>query len=281
MEAAAREREFEFTDRDFREIRELVRKLTGIALSDAKSDLVYGRLARRLRKLGLARFSEYLALVRQPDSAELRDFVNSITTNTTSFFRESPQFDALEGEILPEMMRRNAGERRLRIWSAGCSTGQEPYTIGMVVLPLLPAAQGWDFKILATDLDSAVLATARAGVYPEGHVESVPAPLRSTWFQRGAGPNAGLLRVKAELRDRITFNQLNLMDAWPMKGSFDAIFFRNVAIYFDRPTQTELVRRFAERLAPRGWLFIGHSETLLDCAGIVEPCGRGIYRRCA
>ena len=281
MEAAAREREFEFTDRDFREVRELVRKLTGIALSDAKHDLVYGRLARRLRKLGLVRFGDYLDIVRQPESAELREFVNSLTTNTTSFFREAPQFDLLTQRVLPELLRGHASDRKLRFWSAGCSTGQEPYTIAMVVAGELPASESWDFRILATDLDSDVLSTARAGIYTEALADSVPRALRERWFQQGTGPNAGRLRVRKELRDLITFNQLNFMHAWPMKGPFDAIFFRNVAIYFDRPTQSELVRRFAEKLAPRGWLFVGHSETLLDCAGIVEACGRGVYRRCA
>lgn len=280
MADAERHREFEFTDRDFRAVRELVYEHTGISLGENKRDLVYGRLSRRLRQLGLQRFTDYLSRVEGgTDATEFVSFINSLTTNTTSFFREPHQFEYLAGTALPELLKRHRDDRRIRIWSAGCSSGQEPYTIAMVVREVVRPELGFDVKILATDLDSDILARAKAGVYKEEELEPVSKERRTRWFQKGEGPHAGQVRVAQELRDLVTFNRLNFMHDWPMRGPFDCIFFRNVAIYFEKPTQEALIERFSEKLAPSGWLFVGHSESLLHSAHLLELCGRGVYRR--
>lgn len=273
--------EFEFSDRDFQHIRQVINRIAGISLADSKRDLVYSRLSRRLRHLGLQRFEDYCQLLEsEQNTAELSEFVNALTTNLTSFFREIHHFEFLAKELLPALMReRNFGSRRIRIWSAGCSTGEEPYSIAMVVRETVPTV-GWDVRILATDLDSNVLATAARGVYDFSRVKDLPEQRLRRWFQKGSGAQAGKVRVTAALRDLITFRQLNLMEQWPMRGAFDLMFCRNVLIYFNKNTQRMLFDRFANQLIEQGHLFVGHSETLFKVTDRFAPLGKTIYKRC-
>ncbi len=273
--------EFEFSDRDFQRVRRIINEVAGISLADGKRELVYSRLSRRLRQRGLRRFEDYCDLLEtQDDTAELGEFVNALTTNLTSFFREPHHFEFLARELLPALIReRGFGTRRLRVWSAGCSTGEEPYSIAMVLRETLPAT-GWDVKILATDLDSNVLATAGQGIYELGRVKDLPEARLRRWFQKGRGAQAGWVRVAPALRELITFRRLNLMDDWPMRGAFDIVFCRNVVIYFDKPTQRVLFERFADQLVEQGHLFVGHSESLFKVTERFAPLGKTIYQRC-
>lgn len=277
-----REREFEFTDREFRAIRDLVSAQAGIVLSEAKRDMIYGRLVRRLRALDLDNFSAYCELLDSADGAgEMEAFVNAVTTNLTSFFREVHHFEFLAQQLLPRLLKERAGTRRLRIWSAGCSTGEEPYTLAMTLRESIPRIDGWDVKILATDIDTNVLATAAAGVYGEERVRELPHERLRRWFRKGCGEHDGRVKVSVELQDMISFRQLNLLESWPMRGSFDVIFCRNVVIYFDKPTQKKLFERMADLLAPDGHLFIGHSESLFKVTDRFRTLGNTIYERAA
>jgi chemotaxis protein methyltransferase CheR len=277
--AVTAERDFHYTEQHFKLLKDLVAKHTGIALSDAKRELIYGRLSRRLRQLGMNTFDQYCALLQSGDDAELGNFVNSVTTNLTAFFREIHHFNYLERTVLPALFQKNKTSQRIRIWSAGCSTGEEPYSLAMVLAEVLKSKPGWDVKILATDIDSNVIANAARGVYQSDRISGIDQRRREQWFQRGGGGNDGLVRVDPELQDLITFKQLNLMQPWPMKGPFDVIFCRNVVIYFDKPTQRVLFDRYAEMLVSDGHLFIGHSETLFKVSERFESLGQTIYRR--
>lgn len=270
------DREFAFGDRDFQEIRQLVARHTGINLSDAKRDMVYGRLSRRLRALGLRSFAEYCRRIKQGDEAELVKFTNAITTNLTSFFREPHHFDYLSRTLLPDLLQHKATPR-LRIWSAGCSTGEEAYSLAMTVQESVPS--DWDVKILATDIDSNVVERARQGIYPLERVEGLSKTRLRRWVRRGKGDKAALVRMAPALRDMITFKTLNLMHEWPMRGPFDFIFCRNVVIYFNKDTQRELFQRFADYLPADGHLFIGHSESLHKVSDRFRLLGQTIYRK--
>jgi len=271
--------DFELTDAQFNRIRALVREHTGIALSDAKRQLVYGRLSRRLRALKLGSFREYIELLERGVANELEEFINAITTNLTSFFREPHHFEYLATDLLPQIVARNTGMRRARIWCCAASTGEEPYSIGMVLREAAPLLHGFDIKVLATDLDSAVLATAANGIYNAERLTSVASTRASRFFRKGSGAHAGQYRVQDELRNLITFKQLNLMHEWPVRGPFDAIFCRNVIIYFDKDTQRALFARMAALQRPGDILFLGHSESLYRVSDQYELVGRTVYRR--
>ena len=272
------DQEFEFTDAEFKRLREIVYARTGIALSEAKRELVYGRLARRLRKLKLDSFAQYCQLVEAGESAELEELTNAITTNLTSFFREGYHFEHLAAEALPQIESKRAATRRLRLWSAGCSTGEEPYSLAVVLCEAMARLGNWDVKLLATDIDSKVVATAAEGVYAAERFKGVPAERIKKWFPPAAG-RPGFSAASAELKSLITFKQLNLLDPWPMRGPFDVIFCRNVVIYFDKATQRRLFDRMADLQEPGGWLFIGHSENLLNVTRRYKLVGRTVYRR--
>ncbi len=272
------EHEFELTDSEFKRLREIVHARTGIALSEAKRELVYGRLARRLRKLKLTSFAEYCQLVESSGSEELQELTNAITTNLTSFFRENYHFEQLAAEVLPQVTSKRAASRRLRLWSAGCSTGEEPYSISIVLREALARLANWDVKLLATDIDSKVVATAAEGAYASERFKGVPPERVRNWFQPIAG-RPDFSGASAELKALITFKQLNLLDPWPMKGPFDVIFCRNVVIYFDKDTQRGLFDRMADLQEPGGWLFIGHSENLHNVTRRYKLVGRTVYRR--
>ncbi|MGC1522511.1 MAG: protein-glutamate O-methyltransferase CheR [Steroidobacteraceae bacterium] len=278
MSTPSIEQEFEFTDAEFKRLREIVHARTGIALSEAKRELVYGRLARRLRKLKLESFAEYCQLVETGEPAEIEELTNAITTNLTSFFRESYHFEQLATEALPQIESKRSATRRLRLWSAGCSTGEEPYSLAMVLSEAMGRLANWDVKLLATDIDSKVVATASEGVYPADRFKGVSSERVRKWFAQAAG-RPGFSEAAPTLKSLITFKQLNLLDPWPMKGPFDVIFCRNVVIYFDKPTQRRLFDRMAELQEPGGWLFIGHSENLLNVTRRYKLVGRTVYRR--
>lgn len=263
---------------EFEGLRRVIRQVAGIHLRETKKPLVAGRLQRRLRALGLETFSDYLRLVE--DSAngdERKELINCITTNKTSFFREPHHFDFLRGKVIPEVVERaRAGmPKRIRIWSAGCSTGQEPWTIAMTVADALGSLAGWDVRILASDLDTNVLEAAERAVYDDEELASVPAPQRDRWFE----PVAGGQRVKAPLRSLVTFRRINLVDfsSWKIRTHFDVIFCRNVAIYFDRPTQEALFDGLASLLEPTGYLLSGHSENLHGLSHVLRPLGNTVH----
>jgi chemotaxis protein methyltransferase CheR len=271
--------DFVLTDADFSRICELVREHTGIALTEAKRQMVYGRLARRLRALRLVSFADYVELLECADARELQEFTNAITTNLTSFFREAHHFEYLAEQVLPALAARAGGAGRLRIWSCACSSGEEPYSIAMVLREQQARLKGLDAKILATDLDSNVLATGAAGVYPAERLQNVSKARAAEFFQQGSGAQQGTVKVSAGLRQLITFKQLNLMQDWPMRGPFDAIFCRNVVIYFDLETKRALFERMAQLQPPGAILFLGHSESLYRISEQYELIGRTIYRR--
>lgn len=268
--------EFQLSDKDFAFIKQFIARQAGIELSEAKRNLVYGRLVRRLRVLDLPSFSAYCSRLDAGDEEELEHCVNALTTNLTSFFREKHHFEFLENELLPRLIKEKR-EPRLRVWSAGCSTGEEPYSIAMVLAENLP--QHWDVRVLATDLDSSVVATGLAGQYTLDRITGISEARQRNWFLRGKGENEGQVRVREELRQMITFKRLNLLDPWPMRSAFDFIFCRNVVIYFSKDTQRALFDRMADQLHPASHLFIGHSETLYKVSDRFNLLGNTIYQR--
>lgn len=277
QENSEHQREFNFTDKNFNIIRNLVKEHAGISLSDAKKELVYGRLARRIRYLELNTFNEYCQLLENDEANEFGNFINAITTNLTSFFRESHHFDYLASTVLPNLIKTKA-DRKIRIWSAGCSTGEEPYTLSLVVLENVPTH--WNVSILATDLDSNVVNKAKSGIYDRDRVKDMTLPRLKKWFKKGKGKNLGMVKVKPELQKILTFKQLNLMESWPMKERFDIIFCRNVVIYFSKDTQKVLFERYANQMTDDGHLFIGHSENLFKVTQRFDRVGpNSVYRK--
>lgn len=273
------EGEFAFHEADFRRIAGLLYEQSGIALSETKAALVYSRLAKRLRALGLGTFSAYCDLVASPEGeAELSAMLNALTTNLTRFYREPHHFEHLRLEVVEPMANALRAGGRLRIWSAGCSSGQEPYTIALTVLSVLPNAPDLDVKILATDIDSNMLSLCRAGSYAKDAVEPIPAALRERWLERD-DTRAGYWRMGAAARSLVTFNHLNLMGHWPMRGPFQAIFCRNVVIYFDEPTQERVWSRMAPLLSTGGRLYVGHSERVAWDGGVLAGDGLTVYRK--
>jgi chemotaxis protein methyltransferase CheR len=266
-------------DREFDFIRHVIEQNAGIVLGPNKRQLVQGRLARRLRELGLTSYEAYCDHLRESGPEELVGLINALTTNVTSFFREKHHFDALAEYMLPEAMRRNAATRRLRIWSAGCSSGEEPYSIAITAHQCLPLLPKWDLKILATDIDSEMIAFAKRGCYPQDRITSLSeSQLRAGFLRHGATRD---VRVKPEVASYVRFALLNLMHEWPMKGPFDVIFCRNVMIYFDQATRERLLQRFADYLAPGGYLCLGHSESIHGPHMSFKLVGKTIYRRVA
>lgn len=264
---------------EFHELRQMVHDLAGISIGESKRPLLSRRIQSRLDKVGADTCQQYISVLKQAESSEIEFFINAVTTNLTSFFRESHHFDFLAQVWLPEQLqRKGAAARRMRIWSAGCSTGEEPYSIAMVLREGVPGINHWDARILATDIDSAVLETAKAGRYPVTRAEKIEEARLSRWCDSDDTARDSV-RIKTEIAELIRFRQLNLMSQWPMRGKFDAIFCRNVLIYFDKDTQRGLVDRFADILEPGGILFIGHSESLFKVSDRFELLGNTMYRK--
>ncbi|WP_029008610.1 CheR family methyltransferase [Azospirillum halopraeferens] len=280
-EAAGR-REFPFERRHFDAIARLIHQLAGIHLAPHKVEMVYSRLARRLRDLRLPDFDAYCTLLDSDAGAgEVGFLVNALTTNLTAFFRESHHFTHLERVALPELRARAEGvpRPRLRIWSAGCSSGQEPYTIAMVLASAMADLRRWDARILATDIDTHMVETARRGVYAGDQASGIPTAIRDRFTRRVRDDGATALSMGEDLRRLITFKPLNLLERWPMRGPFDAIFCRNVLIYFDRAGRTQVIENFARLLATDGYLYLGHSESLYGVSNSFRQAGPTIYRR--
>jgi len=276
--ATGKDREFLFTEQDFKFIVSLVGERTGIVLSDSKREMVYSRLTRRIRELKIGDFKAYCKLLRNGDPNELINFTNAITTNLTSFFREPHHFDYLAAKVLGEMKTKQV-RKQLRIWSAGCSSGEEPYTLAMIVREIFPESSGWDVKILATDLDTNMVANAKRGVYLAERVNGIDKRRLHRWFVKGKGEHEGKVKVKKELQDIISFKQLNLLDDWPITHKMDVIFCRNVVIYFNKETQKVLFDRYADQLIDQGNLFIGHSESLHSVTDRFQLIGKSMYQK--
>ncbi len=273
--------EFPFTAADFRTIVEIVYERSGIVLAAHKRDMTYSRLARRLRTLGLRSFRDYCALLQGKNGgAEVGFLINAITTNLTKFFREPHHFDHLRDHVLDAYANTAGGQKpRIRVWSAGCSSGEEPYSIAMTAMALpKDANRNWDLRILATDLDTSMLKKAKAGAYPRASLESVPNAMRQRFFERKSQDPDSVVVAEAA-QQLITFRQLNLLGPWPMSGRFDVIFCRNVMIYFDAKTKATLIDRFHGQLVDGGWLYVGHSESLLDHQTRFKLRGRTIYQK--
>lgn len=279
MTAIPKERAQEYTlsSSEFNFICNFVYQEAGIVLDERKREMVYRRLMRRTRELKTPSFSAYCQLLQQGDGDEARNFINAITTNLTSFFREQHHFDYLADTFFPAYKKANSASR-LRIWSAGCSTGEEPYSIAITLMQTLGMdLSPWDVKILATDLDSDVIAKADRGVYDIDRIQALPYDIKHQWFYKGKGDNEDQVKVSEKLQQLITFKQLNLLQPWPLQGPFDVIFCRNVIIYFDKPTQEKLIRRLLDLLRPGGVLFLGHSENINICRQSFKTLGRTSY----
>lgn len=263
-------------DKEFYLFRDIVYKESGINLSDTKKALVQARVIRRLRELQIPTYSEYYKYLNDNYSDEVVNFINCITTNKTEFFRESRHFDYLRNVVFPRYEANN--KRKIRIWSAASSTGEEPYTIAIVASEYFKGKKMPDIKILATDIDTRVLQRARVGIYREDAVEEIEPGVLRKYFKRGNGDNAGLYKVKDSLKRMIYYRRLNLLsEKFPMKGQFDIIFCRNVIIYFNHESQMKLVKQFYNYLADDGFLFMGHSETLRGASDIYKFIGESTY----
>jgi chemotaxis protein methyltransferase CheR len=272
-------REFTFSDADFRSLVQLAREHAGIALSDSKRNLVYTRVSRRLRALGFTAFKEYRSYLAE-NAGELESFINAISTNLTKFFRESHHFDHFRSQVVtPFINGAQRGDGRFRVWSAGCSTGEEPYTIACVLKHEIPAGARYDTRILATDIDTDVLGKAARGLYPASAFDSVPRLYRDCFEPAGNARDAENLRATEDIRSLIAFRRLNLIESWPFRGTFDAVFCRNVMIYFDNATKASLIERFIQVIKPGGFLYIGHSESFHGSHPALQLVGRTTYRR--
>lgn len=269
-------KEFLMTTEDFHYIRDVVYDTCGIVLGDHKKEMVYSRIARRIRALHLRDCQGYIDYLENHKDKEFSEFINAITTNLTSFFREDHHFEFLTNTAVDELKQWHKEDRRIRIWSAGCSTGEEPYSIAMTLADHFKRPM-WDLKILASDLDSNVLATAQKGVYNSDTITGLNRDSAKHWFLHDK--NNEKCKVNDELQTYIRFKRLNLLAKWPMSGPFDIIFCRNVVIYFDQPTKDQLFKRYAQMLRKGGYLILGHSESMnLKTQTQFKSLGKTIYQ---
>ena len=269
--------EYQITPREFEQFRDLIYQECGISLSDNKQTLLVSRLSKRLRTLELDSFQAYYDLVAgQTEGAEFTLLLDLVSTNKTDFFREPKHFDFLREQIIPMLQPTQS----IRIWSAASSSGEEPYTIAMTLYDAVSDPEQWDFKILASDISTRVLARAAAAIYEEDRVQALPKEVLERHFLKGVGDRAGMVKVKPHLTETVRFRRINLMDdTYPINAPLDLIFCRNVMIYFDRPTQAKLAAKFYRYLKPGGFLFIGHSESLQRLDQPFSPVAPTIYRK--
>ena len=270
------------TDAEFEQISDMVYDHCGINLHDGKKELVRSRLAKIIRQGRFGSFSHYMDYVAQdPSGQAFSELIDSLSTNLTSFFREPVHFDYLANTYLTELIaqKQKLNQQRLRGWSAGCSSGEEPYSIAITLLESLPDRSRWDVKLLATDISTRILKRAQEGVYERERIEPVPAALKNRYLTMTGRSGHKVFEVAPALRQVIAFKYLNLMEDWPFRGPFDFIFCRNVMIYFDKPTQQRLISRFEQALAPGGVLFTGHSESLTGIRHNFRYVQPTIYRK--
>ena len=272
LKNAALEREFAFSDLEFKQICKLIYERAGIHLTPSKKDMVYSRLARRLRANNISTFSDYLDIVETNSGPEREAFVNALTTNVTSFYREAHHF-----EILAQHIKNLPKQRFINIWCNAASTGQEPYTIAMTMMDLFDGVTP-PVHIIATDIDTNALQKASAGVYTMEDAKNLPKDLLERHFLKGRADKTGSIKIRQELRDMVSFAPLNLLDAqWPIKGPFDAVFCRNVMIYFDKATQNNILRRFIPMMQRDALMFAGHSESLQGLNDVFQLRGKTVY----
>lgn len=270
-------KEFSYTRDDFDFLRKISNEYSGILVPDHAFDMFYSRLVKRLRIRGFTNFKDYCDFLKNNHSSEFTEFINSITTNLTSFYREKQHFEYLENFIIPELLQRNSSTKTIRAWSAGCSTGEEAYSLAITLLENVP--NDWKIKILATDLDTNVLQTAANGIYSADRVQGLSTKTLKKWFKKGKGNNANKVKISKECQHLIIFKQLNLMQEWPIKNCFDFIFCRNVLIYFDLNTKRQLAHKYGQLLTSGSHLFIGHSESLLRMHTDFELIRNTIYKK--
>jgi chemotaxis protein methyltransferase CheR len=272
-ESLAPARDLDFTSADFQRVRQLIYQCAGISLAPTKQEMVYSRLARRVRARGLKAFAEYLPIV-EDDSAEREAFVNALTTNLTAFFREAHHFEELTD--LVERCRQD-GSREFKVWSCASSTGEEPYSIAMTLIDAYGTFTP-PVSVFASDIDTNVLAQAERGVYTADRIAKLTDSQRRRFFLKGTGKHEGTVRVRNEVRSLVAFDRMNLLDPkWSVSGPFDAIFCRNVMIYFDKATQRQILQKLAPLLRPHGLLFAGHSECFVHAADVVRLRGKTVY----
>lgn len=266
---------FTFTRHDFARVRALIYRQAGIALGECKQEMVYSRLARRLRAQGVSSFAEYLDRLESGcDSGEWEAFTNALTTNLTAFFREAHHFPILAGHLLKM-------KTPLSVWCAASSTGEEPYSIAMALCEAFDSLTP-PVSVIATDIDTRVLETAASGMYPIDRLDKMSQERMRRFFLKGRGERAGMVRVRPELRQLVSFRPLNLLaGTWPLSGPFDAIFCRNVMIYFDKPTQSRILARFVPLMKPEGLLFAGHSENFMYASDALRLRGKTVYELAA
>ncbi len=270
-------KEFKFTQDDFDYLRNVVKKETGIISDKGKYTMYYSRLSRRLRKLKLADFAAYRQYLADNLATESIELVNAVTTNLTAFYREEHHFDFLAETIIADKIKNN--DKVLRIWSAACSTGEEPYSIAMTLIDTIKDIKQWDIKIYATDIDSNVVKTAKSGIYGVDRIDSLDAKRIKSHMKKGSGSNVGFIKMNDDTKAFIRFNQMNLLKTWPINEKMDAIFCRNVVIYFDKETKISLADRFYDQLKPNGYLIMGHSESLHGISEHYKLLGKTVYQK--
>ena len=264
----------------FEKLRQLTKQHTGIDIPPGHQSMMVSRIQPLMSRLQIDRYEDFLNLLEQNGSGQLQPFLNAMTTNLTAFFRENHHFEYLSETVLPQLIeKKRRVNRKIRVWSAGCSSGEEPYSIAMVFLEAIKDLKFWDFRILATDLDTGTLAKGKAGVYQLSPGDKLEKDRIERWFLKGSENQHGLIKVKPEVRRLVAFRHLNLLGHWPMKGMFDLIFCRNVLIYFDDQTKEQIIGRFSRKIEDKGHLFVGHSENLLSITNSFELYGGSIYRK--
>jgi len=271
------DKEFKFTKDDFNYLRSIVKKETGIISDESKYTMYYSRLSRRVRKLKLPDFAAYREHLKANISTESIELVNAVTTNLTAFYREDHHFDFLEETVIAEKIANN--DKVLRIWSAACSTGEEPYSIAMTLIDAIKDIDNWDIKIYATDIDSNVVKTAKTGVYSLERITGLDSSRVKKHMKKGSGSNVGFIKMNESVKSFIRFNQMNLLKPWPIKEKMDVIFCRNVVIYFDKETKISLANRFHDQLNSNGYLLMGHSESLHGISEKYILLGKTIYQK--
>jgi len=267
----------EMSDQCFDQLRQFILEKTGIVLSDSKKEMLFTRLYKLIESGQVSDFDTLCEGIQQGKQVYEAFAINAATTNMTAFYRERYHFEYLADSLLPKLLNELGTSKRLRIWSAGCSSGEEAYSIAMTLLEFAPELAHWDLKILGTDIAIDRLEQAKVGIYRKSDLAPLTDAQRKRWFQQGQGENQEKVKVKTELSEKVTFNYLNLFEPWPMTGQFDVIFCRNVSIYFGKESQVSLFRRFADALKPGGYLFIGHSENLYDVSEQFKSLGQTIY----